>query len=389
MSDERLWTKDFIVITLANFFLMINYFMLFVVMADYSMSTFQASPAMAGAASGMFMVGALIARLFTGAFIERYGHRALCLLGLGSNLILSCTYFLAQSMIVLLGVRLLHGAAYGMASTSLSTMVSRMVPEAHRGEGLGYYMLSYALSTAVGPFIGVSLMQTGSFSNQFWLCIAFMVVSLALAMVSHELWRGTPSAVGVVFIRPIWRNFLEPCALPISCLGFLVYIAYSSIMTFLPPYARELDLTETASFFFVVYSAAMLFSRPEAGKLFDRRGPDFVMFPSIACLALGVLTLSFCSNGTMMLVSGGLIGAGIGVIQSCGLTIAVQATPPEHVGLANSTYFVFLDIAVGFGPAVLGILQPFTGYGGMYFAMALLCASCLLVYARIRPRRSR
>lgn len=387
MSEERLWTKDFVVITLANFFMMINYFMLFVVMADYSMSTFQASPALAGAASGMFIVGALVARLFTGAFIERYGHRSLCLLGIGSNLVLSCTYFLAQSMPLLLIIRFLHGASYGMASTSLSTIVSRMVPPAHRGEGLGYYMLSYALSTAIGPFIGVSLLQTGTFTIHFWLCIFFMVLSLASVLVSRELWRGTPSPVGIVFVKPLWRNFLEPCALPISWLGFLVYIAYSSIMAFLPPYAKELQLTETASFFFIAYSAAMLISRPEAGKLFDRRGADFVMFPAIACLALGVLGLSLCSSGTVLLASGALIGAGIGVIQSCGLTIAVQATPPEHVGLANSTYFVFLDIAVGFGPAALGILQPFTGYSGMYFGMALLSAACLLVYARVRPRR--
>ena len=69
-----------------------------------------------------------------------------------------------------------------------------------------------------------------------------------------------------------------------------------------------------------------------------------------------------------MLLSGACIGAGIGVLQSCGLTIAVQASPEEHVGLANSTYYIFMDIAVGFGPTVLGLLQPFTGYRGMYVA---------------------
>ena len=387
-ADTRLWTKDFVAVTLANFFLMINYFMLIVVMADYAMTTFGAVPALAGAASGMFIVGALVARLFAGAFMQTWGHRAIALVGIGCDLLLSLTYFVTGSLFLLLAVRFLHGCAYGAASTALGTIVSRMVPEARRGEGLGYYMLSNALSAAVGPFIGVSLLRSGSFDLHFALCILFACLSLVAAMCSRVLWQGGPSHAGVIFIRPLWRNFLEPCALPVSWLAFLIYVAYSSILAFLTPYAKELSLAGTASFFFIIYSAAMLVTRPAAGRVFDRRGPDYVMYPAIAVLAAGIL-LSFCNGSLLMLLSGACIGAGIGVLQSCGLTIAVQASPEEHVGLANSTYYIFMDIAVGFGPTVLGLLQPFTGYRGMYVGMALLCVCCLPVYARIRSRARR
>ena len=386
-AKARLWTRDFVAVTLANFFLMINYFMLIVVMADYAMTTFDTSPALAGAASGMFIVGALVARLFAGAFMTTWGHRAITLVGIVCDLLFSLTYFVAQTMPLLLMVRFLHGCAYGAASTALGTIVSRMVPQERRGEGLGYYMLSNALSAAVGPFIGVSLLRTGSFELHFSLCVLFSCLSLVAAMSSTVVWKGGPSHAGVIFIRPLWRNFLEPCALPISWLAFLIYIGYSSILAFLTPYAKELALADTASFFFVVYSAAMLVTRPGAGRIFDRRGPDFVMYPAILALALGIGLLALCGGSLLMLLAGGLIGAGIGVLQSCGLTIAVQATPPEHVGLANSTYYIFMDVAVGFGPAALGLLQPLTGYRGMYAGMALLCLACLLVYARIRPRR--
>lgn len=386
-AKARLWTKDFVAVTLANFFLMINYFMLIVVMADYAMTTFDTSPALAGAASGMFIVGALVARLFAGAFMTTWGHRAITLVGIVCDLLFSLTYFVAQTMPLLLAVRFLHGCAYGAASTALGTIVSRMVPQERRGEGLGYYMLSNALSAAVGPFIGVSLLRTGSFDLHFSLCVLFSCLSLVAAMSAAVVWKGGPSHAGVIFIRPLWRNFLEPCALPISWLAFLIYIGYSSILAFLAPYAKELALADTASFFFVVYSGAMLVTRPGAGRIFDRRGPDFVMYPAIMALALGIGLLALCNGSLLMLLAGGLIGAGIGVLQSCGLTIAVQATPPEHVGLANSTYYIFMDVAVGFGPAALGLLQPLTGYRGMYAGMALLCLACLLVYARIRPRR--
>lgn len=386
-GKPRLWTKDFVAVTLANFFLMINYFMLIVVMAEYAMTTFRSSPALAGAASGMFIVGALVARLFAGAFMTTWGHRAITLVGIVCDLAFSLTYFLANAMPLLLVVRFLHGCAYGAASTALGTIVSRMVPQERRGEGLGYYMLSNALSAAVGPFIGVSLLRTGSFDLHFALCVLFICLSLVSAMSAAVVWKGGPSHAGVIFIRPLWRNFLEPCALPISWLAFLIYIGYSSILAFLTPYAGELALAETASFFFVVYSGAMLLTRPGAGRIFDRRGPDYVMYPAILGLGLGIGLLAVCNGSLLMLLAGALIGGGIGVLQSCGLTIAVQATPPEHVGLANSTYYIFMDVAVGFGPAALGLIQPLTGYRGMYAGMALLCAFCLLVYARVRPRR--
>ena len=177
-AETRLWTKDFVAVTLANFFLMINYFMLIVVMADYAMSIFGASPALAGAASGMFIVGALVARLFAGAFMQTWGHRAIALVGIGSDLLFSLIYFVTGALFPLLVVRFLHGCAYGAASTTLGTIVSRMVPEERRGEGLGYYMLSNALSAAVGPFIGVSLLRSGSFDLHFSLCVLFACRSL-------------------------------------------------------------------------------------------------------------------------------------------------------------------------------------------------------------------
>lgn len=77
-ADTRLWTKDFVAVTLANFFLMINYFMLIVVMADYAMTTFDASPALAGTASVFFVVysaSMLVTRPQAGRIFDRRGHR--------------------------------------------------------------------------------------------------------------------------------------------------------------------------------------------------------------------------------------------------------------------------------------------------------------------------
>ena len=47
-SQERLWTKDFILGTLINFLLMVNYYSLMVVITSYSMKVYGAPASAAG-----------------------------------------------------------------------------------------------------------------------------------------------------------------------------------------------------------------------------------------------------------------------------------------------------------------------------------------------------
>ena len=47
-------------------------------------------------------------------------------------------------------LRFLHGFAFGACSTSIGTIVTALVPDDRKGEGVGYYMLSVTLGAAVG-----------------------------------------------------------------------------------------------------------------------------------------------------------------------------------------------------------------------------------------------
>lgn len=60
----------------------------------------------------------------------------------------------------------------------------------------------------------------------------------------------------------------------------LLFFGYSSLLTFLTPYATEIGLARAASVFFVVYALAMFVTRPFTGRAFDRVGPHPVMVPA-------------------------------------------------------------------------------------------------------------
>jgi hypothetical protein len=67
-------------------------------------------------------------------------------------------------------------------------------------------------------------------------------------------------------------------------------------------------------------------------------------------------------------------------MQSCTQAIAIKLTPSARMGLATSTFFIFLDAGLGFGPYVLGFIIPLTGYQPLYVIMGILSFAALALY---------
>ena len=335
-SKPRLWTKGFILDTLVNFLIYIIYYMLMVIIASEAIHSLNASMSEAGLASGIFILGTLIARLFAGRSVELYGRRKMLFAGIIFYLATTFMYFGIHSMAMLFFVRCLNGIGYGIASTATSTIVSTMIPAERRGEGINYYALSMSLAAAIGPFIGMLMQQIFPFEDIIYFCIAMIVVCLGAAAVMHvdemELTEEHRAELKEIHIA----NFLEPKVTAISIVAFCVAVCYSSVLSFLASYAGELQLMTAGTLFFVVYALAVTVARPVAGVMFDRKGEDFVMYPTYACLAIGLLLLSITTQSWMMLVAGVFVGLGYGTFMSNGQAICVKLVKEVRIGVALS-----------------------------------------------------
>lgn len=177
----------------------------------------------------------------------------------------TCMYFGVDSLPYMYAVRFLNGIGYGIASTATSTIVSAMIPEERRGEGINYYALSMSLAAAIGPFLGMMMQQFFTFRIIIMFCVAVVLVCLAAAFVMK---------VDEIRITEERRNelkeisltsFLEPKVMGISIVGFFVALCYSSVLSFLATYAAELHLMTAGTLFFVVYALSVTIIRPVAG----------------------------------------------------------------------------------------------------------------------------
>jgi MFS family permease len=387
MTTPRLWTKNFLIITLVNFFVYFAYYLLISIIALYAAERFHATPSMAGLSAGIFILGAIIGRLYGGSSIERVGHKRILYLGLGLYLITTLLYNAVFNIGTLIIVRILHGASFGLASTATGTISAEIIPNELRGEGTGYYALSMTIATATGPFIGMLLISKSTFN------ISLIVCSIALAL---SLLAALPLTVPIVSSDPVREikperfkpdDFFEQKAVPISVIAAMSCFGYSSILAFLSAFSKSIHLIEAGSLFFIVYAGSILISRPFVGRLFDRKGENYVTYPTLILFAAALITLAIASSGTGILFAGALVGLSFGNFFAIGLAFALKASPQNRRSLATSTYFIFSDIGFGIGPFFLGLLVPLIGYRGLYFVMAAFILLTSAAYHLICGRK--
>ena len=110
------------------------------------------------------------------------------------------------------------------------------------------------------------------------------------------------------------KDFFEIKAVPISIIIAIMGFAYSGILSFITSYAKEIDLMEAASFFFIVYAVFILISRPFTGRLLDQKGDNIVIYPALLLFVIGLVILSQAHHGFTLLLAGALIGLGFGTV---------------------------------------------------------------------------
>lgn len=380
IQKEKLFNTGFITITTINFIVFLIYYCFVVITAKFATSELGASPAQAGFAAGIYIIGTLIARLYIGKKLELIGRKQMLRFGAIIYLITTIAYLISTNIIILDTVRFLNGFAYGTISTAANAIVTAYIPKSRNGEGINYYGLSTSLAAAIGPFIGILLLPIVGFKSVIILAIVLSVlVTVACYLFPVQNIELTDDHKKLLNSWSL-NTFIEYKVLFISIVAFLIGLSYSSVLGFLSIYADNLGLSTAGAFFFVVYALIITFTRPFAGQIFDAKGENAVMYPSFIFLAIGLLTLSYTTTSFMLLLSGALIGLGYGTFMSNGQAVCLKLVEPSKVSIALSTYFIGLDLGLGFGPYALGTVHSFLSYSGIYVLCAVLTVAVAILY---------
>lgn len=366
----------------------LNFLLLMTFMTGYAVDQFGVGEAQAGFAAGSFVIGALVARVFVGKYTDIFGRKRMLLLAALVLVAGSVGYFVASSYVLLLVVRVVQGAAFGAVNNVVNTIAMGLMPDSRRGEGTGWFTLSLTVGQALGPALGLWLVSIGSVNVVFLLGVALCVV---IAVISVFLPVTTPivSAAERAELTS-WRidRILEPKALPMGLMSFLLIFPYSGILTFMTGYAEEVGLLPFASFYFIVYAISLAVSRPLSGALLDRYSDNAIVIPVFVPYLLGVVLLAVNLGPIGYFGAAVLLAFGYGSLTSLMQTIAVRETPAPRTSMAISTFYIGMDSGMGVGPVILGIVVGLgIAYADLFGLMTFWIVFVLAVYFLVHGRK--
>lgn len=374
-----IFTRSFIAVSCINLIVMTAYYLLFVISSPYAAERFAVSPSTAGLVAGLILFGCLMGRFFTGRIIAVAGFRKVLFAGLAVYTASLALYLVVGNLWELMAVRFLGGVGVGIIGTVTGTLVTYIVPAHLHGRGINYFSLSTTTALALGPFLGLALMRLISFRDIFIFCAALGFLCFLIALLLSFPQVVAPDAHQDK--RFHLDDYIEYTVTPLAVVVLLVSVSYGSVQAFMAAYTGEIGQAGAASGFFLMYAAAGFCLRPIAGRLLDSYGTNVVMYPSLVIAATGFHVLSHVTSPVELLLSGVLIGAGISNLQTAAQTACIRMVTKSRFAPATSTYYIFLDIGVGFGPYALGFTVPSIGYGGLYMAaMAVIVISIPLYY---------
>jgi len=347
-----------------------------------------------GLAITIYVIGGVIGRPFSGLWADRFGKKRMALIGLAVFLVACVAYFGAKGMALFLAVRLVHGISYAIASTASSAAATSLIPASRQGEGVGYFSMFMSIAMAVGPALGLFLWKDKNIDVLLLaVCvIAALSLAFALGMKVPERRQAKPGPAMEAANAPKgkrlhWSDVIEPKALPISIVGFVVSFAYSSLSGFFAAFTEEIHQSHVTALFFVVFAVMIVASRPVIGRVFDRYKEHYLYYPGIALFAVGMIALGQAHSAVAVLLTGAAMGIGYGALLPCFQTLAIKLAPEHRRGSATGTFFLMFDLGYGIGSYFMGMVASVSDYRMMYAAAGLIALLSVLFYVLLHHRR--
>lgn len=392
MSDQsqKIWTKDFVLIILVNFFIFTAFQMTLPTLPLY-VQEIGASDRWVGVVVGIFTFSALLIRPKAGSLLDTKGRAPVFLTGLVIFVISMFSLAASFTITILLLVRVMQGLGWGMSNTSTGTIASDLVPRERRGEGLGYFGLSGNIALAFGPALGLFLVEHISFNTLFMISGVLGIVALILA---SNIKYAKPEADDT---DPKTRNthiprfdIVEKKAVPAASLMFFITVTFGGIATFLPVYTFEKGFeSHYIQFYFVIYAAFLMLSRIIAGRVYDKKGLAIVFIPGALLIIAAMILLGFMPNPSFLFIAAALYGFGFGCVQPALQAWAVNSVENNRRGMANATFFSAFDLGVGLGAMTYGFVAEVFNYSTIYFTSAFSVTLALILFAVMYSRQKK
>lgn len=377
--EQKLWNKNFINVCLSSFFIFSNFYLLTATMPIYVKNNLEGSATDISLIVSLYILGTVLLRPFSGKWADKYGKRKIALIFLTLFIICNVAYLGTKAIVPLLIVRFINGFGFSAATTSTTALAMDWIPAQRKGEGVGYFSLFMSLAMVVGPALGIYLANNFEYDILLTVASIMAVLSMVFSFFSSEKIKEKSEKTAQSEAKGI-DQYIEKKALPICITAFLLAFAYSSIVAYIALFFSEIGYANYSMFFFMSMALMIIVTRPKIGKLYDKNGPNSLVYPGLALLIIGLIIIAFSTSPIVLLVTAAFIGLGYGAVFPSFQTLCISSAGPNRAGTASATFFLLYDIGIGLGSFVYGILSAPLGIDKIYLVAAAIAGVCVISY---------
>lgn len=301
-----------------------------------------------GLTVGAFSVTALILRPIAGRMADRRGRRPLLIGGAVLFALTTAAHAATTDLAVLVGLRLILGVAEAFFFVAGFAMLADLAPRNRAGEALSFNSLALYLGVAFGPFIGELLLDVGGFELAWMGGAALALAGGALATTIPERWvRPAANAPTSPLIH---RGALGPA------LGLFTGVAgMAGFLAFVALYAQDLGM-DGSRLVLLVFGLIVVGCRIVFAKLPDRVPAYRLAAAALVFITAGLAVASLIRTPSGLVAAAAIMAIGVAFVTPAFFAALLRRVQPSERGAAMGTVSIFLDLAFGGGPMLLGLV---------------------------------
>jgi len=360
----KVLTRDFVLLFFAQFTFSFVFQSLIPTLPIY-LSRLGSNEVEIGVLIGIFFFCSLVLRPFVGKALIRTPEKKFMITGSLFYALASLAYLLAPPFWPLLIVRVFQGIGFAFFHTASFTLIANISPETHRGQSLSYFALANSISGALGPSVGIFLINHFSFTLLFLVCSGLSFCSL---FITYRLGR---SQVVPLQDSPIDDGFLlSRKALPPSVISSLSLFIWGALTAFFPLYAINQGVANPGLFFTTI-AIMLILGRALGGKILDLYSRETVILPCLFIYILSMVILTFSKTLPMFILVAAIWGIGNAYLAPALIAYTLDRVG-SSVGPAMGTLTAISDLGLTTGPVIMGIIIQSTSYRIMFLCLAFV-----------------
>ena len=330
-----------------------------------------------GLVVGAFSASAFFLRPWAGGLGDRWGRRPLMVGGAGVFAVSVLGYGLAPGPAGLAGLRLLTGAGEACFFMGMLAAVADLAPAERRGEAMSLASLSLYGGIGLGPLLGEAAIDRLGYGAAWVLAAAAGLLAAAIALRVPDTRPGVPGpepgggAAGRR--RLVHRAGLRPGLLLAAGIAGM-----AGFLAFVPLYAPEVGMGGSRMVL-LLFAGIVVGIRSLGARIPDRLGPARATRAALALSAAGLAAMGVWQAPAGLVAGTAVFAVGVALLTPAVLTLAVEAAAPGERGAVLGTTSAFLDVALGLGPATLGLVAAAAGRPGAFLAGAAVAAAGLFL----------